>query len=316
LRALVTGGAGFLGSHLVDALVARGDDVVVLDNLRRGQTAFLPLDRVRFIEADICDEQAVAEACVGVDTVFHLAAQSNVLGALQDMDYSFTTNVVGTFNVLKAATAAGATRLVFSSSREVYGEQTAIPVSEDAALTAKNPYGASKLAGEAYCRAWAAVGGLRCSVLRFGNLYGPRDSGRVIPLWLDRAVRGEPLEVFGGEQVLDFVPVDFAVAALLRAAETDLDGPVNVGTGKGTAILDLAERISQLAGGRTPVQLRPARGAEVVRFVAEITRMRRLLGLDPPADPLVGLPALFASFANTASFEAEDGRANPLEAVR
>jgi UDP-glucose 4-epimerase len=313
---LVTGGAGFLGSHLVDALLARGDEVVVIDNLRRGRAEFLPLKRVTFFDGDIRDNATLADACHAVHTVFHLAAQSNVLGAMQDIDYSFTTNVIGTFNVLKAATEAGARKFVFSSSREVYGEQAETPVPETAQLAAKNPYGASKLAGEAYCRAWATLGEMRCSVLRFGNLYGPRDSGRVIPLWIERALGGEALEVFGGDQVLDFVPVAMAVDALLRAAGRDLDGPVNVGTGIGTPILALAERIGALAGGRVAVERHPARSAEVVRFVADVSRMRELLGIEPPADPLDALPALYADFARTAALETKDSGADALEAVR
>ncbi len=290
---MVTGGAGFLGSHLADALVARGDEVVVFDNLRRGRREFVS-PGAAFIDGDIRDEAALAAALGGAEVVYHLAAQSNVLGSLREMDYSFTTNVVGTFNVLKAASAAGARRVVFSSSREVYGEQACLPVSEHAQLLAKNPYGASKLAGEAYCRAWSTVGAMAVAVLRFGNLYGPRDSGRVIPLWIERALAGEELEVFGGDQLLDFVPVEMAVRALIVAGERDLDGPVNVGSGVGTTILGLAERVSALAPGHARVCLLPARPAEVVRFVADTARMRRVLQVEPPADPLEALGALFA----------------------
>ena len=291
-RVLVTGGAGFLGSHLVDALLARGDEVIVLDNLRRGRREFLDLAAVRLIEADIRDPDSVSAASVGVETVYHLAAQSNVLGAMADVDYSFSTNVVGTYNVLRAASEGGCRKVLFSSSREVYGEQDLLPVEESAQLLAKNPYGASKVAGEAYCRAWAAFGTIETAVLRFGNLYGPRDSGRVIPLWLQRAARGEPLHVYGGEQVLDFVPVGMAVEALLAASVCSLDEPVNVATGVGTAILALAERIRTLSGGRSAIEVLPARGAEVVKFVGSTTRMRALLGIRPPADPLAELGAM------------------------
>ena len=163
MRVLVTGGAGFLGSHLVDAVVAAGDEVIILDNLYRGSAAnidaHLRSGAVTFIEGDIRDYTAVLEAAAGVDVVYHLAAQSNVIGALEDTDYSFTTNVAGTYNVLKAAACAGVRRLVFSSSREVYGEPDSIPVPESAPLTAKYPYGASKIAGEAYCRVWESTTG-------------------------------------------------------------------------------------------------------------------------------------------------------------
>jgi UDP-glucose 4-epimerase len=291
MRTLVTGGAGFIGAHLVNALAARGDDVTVLDNMRRPSTTPLP-PGTKTIEGDIRDTAAVARVAEGRDVVFHLAAQSNVLGALTDIDYSFSTNVTGTFNVLQAAANAGVRKVVFASSREVYGEQRLVPVSENACTSAKNPYGASKVAGEAYCRTWAAVSPLECSVLRFANVYGPGDRDRVIPLWLGRAARGEELLVYGGQQVLDFVHIDMAVAALLRAADVSLPGPVNVGSGVGTPILGLAERIRTVTGRNVPLTVEPARDAEVTRFVAGTERMRSLLGIEPPADPLYGLAAL------------------------
>jgi UDP-glucose 4-epimerase len=295
LRSLVTGGAGFIGSHLVDALVARGDDVVVLDNLRRARR--LPPPGVEFIQGDVRDQACVARAVVGCELVFHLAAQSNVLGAMSDVEYSFSTNVVGTFNVLAAASAAGVGRLVFSSSREVYGEATLLPVPETAPLAAKNPYGASKVAGEAYCRVWESLGDMRVAVLRFANVYGARDAGRVIPLWIERARDRLPLQVFGGDQVLDLVPVRTCVDALLSSAERMPGTPVNVGSGMGTPILALAERVLAVAGHRGGIDRQPARSAEVVRFVADVTRMRTLLGIEPPPDPLCDLPDTWRALA-------------------
>jgi UDP-glucose 4-epimerase len=237
MRILVTGGAGFIGSHLVDALVDRGEDVVVLDNFKRGRIEHIErhidAGAITLVAGDIRDEQTLAAAIEGTELVYHLAAQSNVMGAVTDMDYSFTTNVVGTYNVLKAAADSGVRRLVFSSSREVYGDSDDIPVREDAPLAAKNPYGASKLAGEAYCRVWQAATGIDCMVLRLANVYGPRDRDRVIPTWLRRAGEGDDLEVYGGRQVLDFIWVGHAVDALLSAASCRNDGAVNVGSGEG-----------------------------------------------------------------------------------
>lgn len=293
MRVLVTGGAGFIGSHLVDALVAQGNDVVVLDNFKRGRRehidAHVRAGRVRLITGDIRDEQTVFDAMDGVELVYHLAAQSNVMGAVEDMDYSFSTNVVGTYIVLKCAAAAGVRRVVFSSSREVYGDPVEIPVREDAPLIAKNPYGASKLAGEAYCRVWQATTGLDCMVLRFANVYGPRDRDRVIPRWLTRASEGDALEVYGGHQVIDFVWVGQAVRALLAAATCVNDGPVNVGSGAGTPIIDLGERILALTNARSELRVLPPRSIEVVRFVADVSRMRSVLGIEPEGDPLAQL---------------------------
>jgi UDP-glucose 4-epimerase len=299
MRTLVTGGAGFLGSHLVDALAA-GDEVVVLDNLRRGSLANLRSKDVMFIEGDIRDDAAVREAITGVEVVFHLAAQSNVIGAICDPDYSFTTNVVGTYNVLKAAAYAGVRRLVFASSREVYGEPGSIPVAEDAPLSAKNVYGASKIAGEAYCRVWQNATGLECQVLRFANVYGPRDRDRVIPIWLERASRGEPLELYGGEQVIDFVWVGTAVQALISAVRSELGEPINVGSGMGVTLPHLAHLILEQTGSASKLNNLPARPAEVVRFVADVGRMQRVLGVTPGLDPLAHVSESAAEYASPA----------------
>lgn len=291
MRALVTGGAGFIGKHLVGRLLSDGHEVTVLDNLHRSERISVP-SGATFLAGDIRSRESVVAAVERQDVVFHLAAQSNVLGAMNDIDYSFETNVVGTFNVLSAAHAAGVRRVVFASSREVYGEPADLPVREDVPLLAKNPYGASKVAGEAYCRAWTAFGGLEAAVLRFANVYGPGDSGRVIPSWISRAVEGQALHLYGGSQVLDFVPVEFAVTALVRAAEAPVSEPINVGSGRGTTLIALAERIRGLTGYRSGVQVEPARSSEVVRFVADVSRLRAELNLEAPVDPLGDLEAL------------------------
>src|SRR5580700_1971560 len=169
-KVLVTGGAGFIGAHLVGRLVERGDEVVVLDNMKRGRRENLAVHvasgRVRVVEDDIRRFDALPAAVRGCDVVFHLAAQSNVMGAVTDPDYSITTNVLGTFNVLRSAAEAHVPRVVFASSREVYGDPDTLPVAEDRPLLAKNAYGASKVAGEAYCRTFAATHGLHVDVLR------------------------------------------------------------------------------------------------------------------------------------------------------
>jgi UDP-glucose 4-epimerase len=296
MRVLVTGGAGFIGSHLVDALLERGDHVVVLDNLRRGRMEHIAghvrRGDLKFIEGDIRDEQAVSGAVMGTELVYHLAAQSNVMGAVEDMEYSFSTNVVGTFNVLRASASTGVRRVVFSSSREVYGDQDTIPVREDAPLVAKNPYGASKIAGEAYCRAVQVATGLDCVILRFANVYGHRDRDRVVPIWLRRAAEGDDLDVYGGQQILDLIPVAEAVRALLAAAICPNDGPYNVGSGQGMPILDLGSRILTMTQADVKLRVLPARDVEVKRFVADVHRMRTILGVEPPADPLSALEAM------------------------
>lgn len=290
MRICITGGAGFIGHHLVNACVMAGDEVVVIDNMRRGDRSQLP-HSVRMIEGDIRDPDVVARAFDGVRCVYHLAAQSNVLGAVADLEYSFTTNVIGTFTVLCAAKAAGVERVVFTSSREVYGEAEMLPISEDRAMNPKNGYGASKVAGEVYCRTFADTYGLDVSVLRLANVYGTGDRDRVIPIWLARARAGLDLELYGGQQVIDFVPVSLVVEALQRAGAQSLNGQViNIGSGVGTTLRSLAERVRTLSGASVGVRILPGRTVEVTRFVADTARMQEILTLGPPVDPLVELP--------------------------
>lgn len=317
---VVTGGAGFIGRHLVAHLCASraifgaaSEPVVVIDNLRRGSRAALAdliaAGDVRFYEGDIRDPALLDEAMQGAEYVFHLAAQSNVMGAEDDPDYAFTTNVVGTHRVLQAAIAAGARRFIFTSSREVYGQPQRLPVPETAPIAPKNAYGASKASGEMSCRVAAERGGLEIVALRLANIYGHGDTGRVIPLWLEQAARGQDLRIFGGKQVIDFLWMDDAVEALTRAALLPraalvtaglLPGipsasgffiALNVGTGRGTAIKLLAERVREETGSQVRIELVPARAAEVERFVADVSLMRAVFGLKPAAS-LAYLPLL------------------------
>jgi UDP-glucose 4-epimerase len=299
----VTGGAGFIGSHLIDRLLTDScPSVVVLDNLSRGRLSNLARwqgnPRLDILHGDVRDVSTVDELVRGADVVYHLAAQSTVMGGVKDMGYTFSTNVVGTFNVLSSAARWGVRRVVFASSREVYGEPISLPVDEESPLLAINSYGASKAAGEAYCRAFRREFGLQTSVLRLANVYGPRDIGRVIPLWVGQAISGHELTVYGGKQVIDFVWVGDTVEALVRAAH--LEGPlppINVGSGTGTRIVDLARRIARLAEAHGRLNLQPARSVEVTRFIANVDRMRELLKIEPPLDPLANLPSLLPATA-------------------
>ncbi len=285
MRIAVTGGAGFIGSHLVDRLAADGaHDIVVIDNLHRGRVAGLPLSsRVSFREVDIRNREALLDAIGGCEVVFHLAAQSNVLGAEAHLDYSFSTNVTGTFHVLTAAKSVGVRRVVFTSSREVYGDPERTPVEETAPLLPKNAYGASKAAAEMYCRVLSD----NVTILRLANVYGPGDRSRVIPIFIDNALRGEPLQLYGGEQVVDFIWVGVVVEALMRAGFGAWIGePVNIGSGTGITIRELATRIVETIGGRSQLVVMPVREVEVTRFIASTARAQRLLGIQPPEDPL------------------------------
>jgi UDP-glucose 4-epimerase len=291
MRILVTGGAGFIGSHLTKRLLETNPTkVVVLDNLHRGCLEALAevRKRIEFQEADIRDAALLRAAMQGVDVVYHLAAQANVLGAVADMDYSFFTNTVGTYNVLREARHCGVRRVVFTSSREVYGEVARLPVPESAPLNPKNAYGASKAAGELYCRIFGSEP--EVVILRLANVYGPNDRDRVIPLFLGHALAGRPLTIFGENKILDFVWVGDVVGALLEAGRRDVAGEtINVGSGRGTTLPELAERIVGMTGSASEVQFAEARSVEVDRFVADIQRAQKLLGYMPPVDPLYRL---------------------------
>ena len=294
MRILVTGGAGFIGAHLVNRLAAStgAGDILVLDNLHRGHSLDSLPKSVEFRKGDIRDRDAVADAVRERDIVFHLAAQSNVMGAAADPEYAFSTNVVGTNTVLEAAAAAGVKRLVFTSSREVYGDPKSTPVLETAAMRAKNAYGASKVAGEVYCRL-ASQRGLETAVLRLANVYGSGDRDRVIPLFATAARAGKPITIFGSGKTLDFVWIDTVVDALIQAGcGRYIRGPLNVGSGKGTTLLDLARRIVGLTKSSSSIEVTEERDQEVGRFVADITRARRLLGIQAPEDPLWALPKM------------------------
>jgi UDP-glucose 4-epimerase len=300
-KIVVTGGAGFIGSHLVDRLLADGaGEIVGFDNFSRGRLENLAHlrheSRFELIEGDIQDQSAVSDALRGASLVYHLAAQSTLMGAVHDVEYTFQTNVRGTFNVLRAAVENDVPRVVFTSSRDVYGEPVELPVEEEAPLLAINSYGASKVAGEAYCRAFRREFGLQTVILRLASVYGVRDVGRVIPVWLQQAQAGQPMQIYGGKQVLDFVWIGQVVEALARAGK--LDGPlppINIGSGTGTRIVDLARRIARLAECQPKLSFEPARHMEVTRFIANVDRMRRILRLEPLLDPLGNLAELVAT---------------------
>lgn len=299
MRVLVTGGAGFIGRHLVRALLQQGDTVLILDNLSR-RTSERPLPAgAAFSQGDIGSLamlQQVLAAEPRFDVIYHLAAQSQVMSADRTPAYTWTSNVIGTRHVALAAAEAGIQRIVFTSSREVYGDVAAedLPVAEDAPLQPKNLYGLTKAtAEEALCHLAArSYGSLRVAILRLANVYGPGDCDRVIPRWIEQASHDLPLTVYGGEQVLDFAHVSLVVQALLLAGRglADGAGPINIGSGQGITLQQLAARIQP--GGAQRLCLLPARDIEVVRFVADVSRMRTVLGLQPPADPLVGLEDL------------------------
>jgi nucleoside-diphosphate-sugar epimerase len=289
MRVVVTGGAGFIGHHLVARLLGDGHAVAILDNLRRGSFEREGLLGAACHEGDVRNAEACRAVFAGADAVVHLAAQSNVMGSESDPDYAYSTNVSGTWTVLQAAAACAVKHVVFASSREVYGDAESLPVVESAPLAPKNLYGATKAAAELIVRAQRDI---PVSVLRLANVIGAGDSGRVTPLWLAAARSDRPLYVYGGRQELDLVPVDFACEVLARVLTTGpLPGPLNVGTGTVTPIIELARKIIRLTGSNSCIEVEPDRGPEVTRFRADVSALRTVLGLEPPIDPLAHVKA-------------------------
>jgi UDP-glucose 4-epimerase len=282
VRAIVTGGAGFIGSHVADALVARGDEVLVVDDLSSGRRENLN-EHVRLAVADVRDRDAVDAIFdeVRPEACFHLAAQANVRVSVERPAHDADVNVIGTIRVLNAATRHG-TRVVFASTGgAIYGECDG-PASEDAPRLPLSPYGTSKLAGEEYLALYNRLHGGAHTSLRYGNVYGPRQDPHgeagVVAIFLGRLARGERPEVFGdGTQTRDYVYVADVVDATL-AASTRAAGVFNVGTGAETSVLELLDACTRAAGVDAEPVFAPPRAGELQRSVLDPTLAERELG--------------------------------------
>jgi len=296
----VTGGAGFIGSHLVDALIDRGHQVRVLDDLSTGLSGNLP-DGVELIEADLCDGEAAARACEDVEVVFHQGALGSVRRSVVDPLETNRVNVHGTLTILTAARQAGARRVVSASSSSVYGGEAPLPTSEAHPVAPKSPYAVSKLAAEHYSRVHAALYGLETVVLRYFNVYGPRqrpDSpyAAVIPLFIDAVGKGEPPTIEGdGHQTRDFTFVGDAVNANLLAATAPPErcsGRVfNVAGGRRCTILDVLSAIQADLGSDAPPRFTDARAGDVRDSLADLTAITEALDYRPATSLESGLKA-------------------------
>jgi UDP-glucose 4-epimerase len=271
MRAAVTGGAGFIGSNLVDALVARGDEATVVDSFASGKREHLN-PRARLLEHDIREPFEVE-----ADVIFHLAAQADVQTSMQRPGYDAAVNVLGTVNVLEAARRTGAQVIFASTGGAIYGE-CANPADEETATLPMSPYGTAKLCGETYLAGWNRIHGST----RFANVFGPRQDsgleGGVVAIFLERLARGEVTTIFGdGQQSRDFIYVGDVVDAVLSAAGR-AGGPFNVGTGRETTVLDLHRSCAAAAGIDAEPILAEARLGDVRRSALDVTRIERELG--------------------------------------
>ena len=294
MKSLVTGGAGFIGSHLVDALAARGDEVLVLDDFSSGKRENLAgsLEAGATVtELDVTDAQAMFDA-IGTfqpETVFHLAAQIDVRRSMADPGFDARLNVVGTVNALEAATRAEASKFVFTSTGgAIYGEGAErtdeLPFAETARCEPFSIYGQSKFAAEGYIDLYARTRGLRATTVRLGNIYGPRQDpateAGVVAIFCALGRDGGRPTVFGtGEQTRDYVHVADVVSALLAAEAGDDPGPINVGTGVETNVLRLAELVGRALGRNDfEPEFAPARLGEIERTVLDTTGAAERLG--------------------------------------
>jgi UDP-glucose 4-epimerase len=309
MNALVTGGAGFIGSHLVDALVERGDEVVVIDDLSTGRRENLVRagDRAELIEADITDATAISEAFERhqPELVFHLAAQIDVRRSVADPIYDLNVNVGGTLNLLQEALRTGARRfLLASTGGAIYGEGEGreLPLDETAVCRPDAPYGQSKFAAEGYASLYRRLRGLSTMALRLGNVYGPRQDplgeAGVVAIFCGLLLGDGTPRVFGdGHQTRDYVYVGDIVDAFLAAAESDAEGTYNVGTGVETAVLELGALIADICERRFEPEMAPARPGEIQRIAIDSGRATSDLGWEARTPLAEGLKVTTDSFA-------------------
>ena len=290
---LVTGGAGFIGSHLVENLLAGGGKVRVLDDFSTGRRENLEpfMDQIDLVEGSVVDFDTVRRACEGVKYVFHEAALPSVARSVEDPLGTHAADATGTLHVLVAARDAGTRRVVYAGSSSAYGDTPVLPKEESMPTSPRSPYAVAKLTGEHYCRCFAEVMGIETVVLRYFNIFGTRQDpnsqySAVIPLFITLALDGRSPTINGdGGQTRDFTHIDNAVRANLLAAHADPEGVsgevFNVGCGDRVSVLELWERIKAVTGARLDAVHGPARTGDVRDSLASLEKIRERLGYEP-----------------------------------
>jgi UDP-glucose 4-epimerase len=307
MRVLVTGGAGFIGSHLVEGLVGSGHSVRVLDDFATGCRENLHnLEReIQLQEGSILDPGALRRAMEGVEVVFHQAAIPSVPRSVRNPELSHEVNVSGTLKVLAAARDLGVRRVIYAASSSAYGSTSGDARVETMPTRPMSPYAVAKLAGEQYCQVFARIYHLETVCLRYFNVFGPRQDphseyAAVIPRFMSALLEGRPLTIYGdGSQSRDFTPVGNVVAAnLLAMVAPGVSGEVfNIGCGQQTSLNELAQLLGQLAGAEPAIASMPARTGDVPHSLANIDKARLLLGYDPVVSLRVGLRRTWEYYA-------------------
>ena len=299
-KVLVTGGAGFIGSHTVDMLLGNEIPVRVLDNFSSGHRSNLPESHplLEIVTGDITNQQTVTESMQGVSHCLHLAAQVSVVASFEDPVHSALQNIIGFVNIITAAQNEDIDRLVYASSAAIYGQPTEIPLPEDAAKVQLSPYGLEKQVDEEYADLFARVHGLSSLGQRYFNVYGPRQDPKspyagVIALFVDRIIEGRDVTVYGdGHQTRDFIYVEDVARANLAALEDKLSGACNVGTGQQLTLLELIEVLAKIIGEAPGVRHEPPREGDIRHSLANVERMNRELGIKAKISMEDGLRSL------------------------
>ncbi|MGH2403557.1 MAG: NAD-dependent epimerase/dehydratase family protein [bacterium] len=297
MRVLVTGGAGFIGSQIADAHLARGDDVIVVDSLVGGRRDFVPA-RARFYQADIRDA-ALGEifARERPQLVNHHAAQASVSVSVADAPFDADVNIVGTLRILEHCRASGVEHMIFASTGgALYGDPDRLPADEGTPIRPLSPYGCGKHAAEGYIALYGRLYGMPGCCLRYANVYGPRQDPHgeagVIAIFTDALLGGRPTTIHGdGEQTRDFVYVDDVVRANLLAAERRAEGAFNIGTGQATSVNALYQKLAATAGTSAPPRLGPPRSGDVRHITLATNAARERLGWTPQFSLDAGLKA-------------------------
>lgn len=300
-KCLVTGGAGFIGSHLVETLLSQGYEVRVLDNFSSGSHDNLLgcIDRIELIKGDIRDFETLRRACEGMDAVLHQAAVASVLQSVQEPHLTHDINVNGTLNVLEAARLAGVKKVNLASSAAVYGASEVLPKQEAMIVQPVSPYGLHKLMGEQYGAMYSTLYGLQVSCFRYFNVYGPRQDAKsqysgVISIFLDRLLSGGTPKIYGdGRQSRDFIHVSDICQANVLALMTDLTFEVfNLGCGEGHTLLKTLAALQVQTGNRVQPEYLPERRGDLRHSTADISKTRQVLGFAPKKDFQAGLAEL------------------------
>jgi UDP-glucose 4-epimerase len=304
MRAIVTGGAGFIGSHVCDAFLAAGFEVVALDDLSTGRSENVPVG-VELRRVDIVHAERLTQVVRDVrpNVIAHLAAQSSVTVSVKDPVRDLDVNVRGTLNLLQAAAELGTPTVFASTGGALYGDDAPVPTPEDAITPSPlAPYGASKLAGEAYIGTWGRLHAIPNVILRLGNVYGPRQSSTgeagVVAIFADHLLRGQEPTVFGdGRQTRDYIHVSDVASAFVTAAQSGRAGTYNVGWGQETDVLTLLRVLQAAAGTSLDPRFHPLRNGELKRSCLDSSRLRDVLGWAPVVEFETGLRETLEAYA-------------------